>query len=197
MRSPLYYSGLTALALSLVSTPALAGWKLIPNQQIATVDGAKITPITDWNQSGTRPGKLGRVWTKDGMSLNALEVFSGIPHGMGLYREVNKKTNPMPKFDKSILLPELADFFERSFRASNRLSDFQQIKAEPGLLGGHRALVLRYQFTNHHDELTRIGEARLAVVSGKLYVANFHAPALHYFEDRIGEVRTMMDGAKF
>ena len=197
MRAPNLGFALIALVLGLGSTPAWAGWKLVPGQKVAAVDGVQITPTTDWNQSGTRPGKLGRAWTKDGDALNAFEVFSGIPHGAPVYREANKKANPMPKFDKGILLPELADFFERSFRARNRLTDFQQIKAEPGLLGGHKALVVRYQFINQNDELIRMGEARLAVVRGKLYVTNFHAPSLHYFDDRIGEVRTMMDNAKF
>ena len=59
---------------------------------------AIVTPQTDWNQASGRPGKQGRAWTKDGFNLNGLEFFAGVPDGQPLYRERNKKQNPMPRF---------------------------------------------------------------------------------------------------
>ncbi|WP_327469486.1 hypothetical protein [Sphingopyxis sp.] len=165
-------------------------------KQAAQVDGLKVTPESDWNQGG-RPGKQGRVWTQDGTGLNALEFFSGIPTGGSLYKERDKKNNPMPKFDSGLLLPELADFFERSFRAANQLSDFTIVESAPTDLGGKKGLLVRYRYTMPNDELTRLGEARLAVVDGKLFVANYYAPQLHYFGAGLPEAQAMMQRARF
>ncbi|WP_338424836.1 hypothetical protein [Sphingopyxis kveilinensis] len=178
------------------SPSAKAGWKLMSAKQTVQVDSLKVTPERDWNQGG-RPGQQGRVWTQDGTGLNALEFFSAIPNGGSLYKERDKKNNPMPKFDSNLLLPELADFFERSFRAANQLSDFSIVESAPTDIGGRKGLLVRYRYTMPNDELTRLGEARLAVVDGKLFVANYYAPQLHYFEAGLPEAQAMMQSARF
>jgi hypothetical protein len=137
------------------------------------------------------------VWTQDGVGLNAIEFFSAVPDGAPMYKERDKKNNPMPKFDGKLLLPELADFFERSFRAQNQVSDFTILESTPADIGGHKGLAVRYRYTLPNDELTRLGEARLAVVDSKLYVANFYAPQLHYFSAGLPEARAMMERARF
>ncbi|MXP47269.1 hypothetical protein GRI43_07675 [Altererythrobacter luteolus] len=40
------------------------------------------------------------------------------------------------------------------------------------------------------------GEARMAVHNGELYVVNFTAPRLHFFDQNIEEVRGIMDRVK-
>jgi hypothetical protein len=188
---------IAAVLLASTASPVAAGWKLMPAKQSATVDSLKVTPENDWNQSSARPGKQGRTWTRDGFELNAIEFFAAIPSGQPIYRERDKKRNPMPKFDNGLLLPELADFFEKSFRAQNQLSDYTLIESSPATLNGAKGLRVRYRYTLPNDELTRLGEARLAVVKGKLYVANFYAPKLHYFGSHLPEANKIMDTLKF
>jgi len=178
------------------SPNAVAGWKLMAGQQSAKVDSLSVTPQRDWNQGG-RPGAQGRVWTQDGVGLNAMEFFSAVPDGAPMYKERDRKNNPMPKFNSTLLLPELADFFERSFRAQNQVSDFTILESSPADIGGHKGLAVRYRYTLPNDDLTRLGEARLAVVDGKLYVANFYAPQLHYFNAGLPEARAMMERTRF
>lgn len=185
------------LACAVMATPALAGWKLMPAGKSADLTGIVVTPQQDWNQASARPGKQGRAWTRDGFALNGLEFFAAVPSGQPLYRERSKKRNPMPKFDKAMLLPDLADFFERSLRVNYSVSDFAVLDSGPASLGGHSGLRLRYRYTLANDELVRLGEARLAVVKGKLYAANYYAPELHYFPATLGEATAMMDGARF
>lgn len=190
--------GLAAMAAAALAqtSPLLAGWKLMPATQSADLTGMKVTPQSDWNQSSSRPGKLGRSWTHDGFGLNGLEFFAAVPAGQPLYRERSKKNNPMPKFDSTMLLPELADFFERSFRVQNQLSDFSILESGPSILGGHAGLRVRYRYTLPNDELVRLGEVRLAVVNKKLYAANFFAPELHYFPAGLPEANAIMDSAR-
>lgn len=190
--------GLTAVAAALLqASPALAGWKLIPARQPADLTGMQVTPQSDWNQASGRPGKQGRAWTHDGFGLNGLEFFAAVPSGQPLYRERSKKGNPMPKFESTMLLPELADFFERSFRVQSQLSDFTVVESAPTMFGGHQGLRVRYRYTLPNDELVRLGEVRLAVANKKLYVANYFAPELHYFPAGLVEANAIMDGARF
>lgn len=191
------YAMIAAACATLAWSPsANAGWKLMAGKQSAKVDSLTVVPESDWNQGG-RPGKQGRVWTQDGVGLNAIEFFSAVPHGAPLYQERNKKTNPMPKFDNTLLLPELADFFERSFRAANQLSDFTILESAPTDVGGRKGLLVRYRYTLPNDELTRLGEARLSVADGKLYVANYFAPQLHYFNAGLPEAQAIMQRVRF
>lgn len=180
-----------------LTSPAIAGWKLMPARQAADLTGIVVTPPSDWNQASARPGKQGRAWTHDGFGLNGLEFFAAVPSGQPLYRERDKKRNPMPRFEKNMLLPDLADFLERSLRANGNLTDFLVLETEPALFGGHRALRVRYRYTFPNDELVRLGEARLAVVKGKLYAANYFAPELHYFPSGLAEANLIMDSARF
>lgn len=178
-------------------TPAHAGWKLMPAGKPVDLVGIAVTPQNDWNQASARPGKQGRAWTRDGFGLNGLEFFAAVPDGQPLYRERNKKRNPMPKFDKSMLLPDLVDFFERSFRVTNQITDFAVVESSPASFGAHPAVRLRYRYSLPNNELVRIGEARLSVVKGKLYVANYFAPELHYFSAGLDEAMAMMESARF
>jgi hypothetical protein len=188
---------LFAVALWLPSTPAPAGWKLIPRAQPVDIGGMIVTPLNDWNQSSAPPGKQGRAWTRDGFGLNGIEFFAGVASGQTLYRERNRKRNPMPRFQSSLLLPELADFFERSFRVRGQISDFSLLESTPVQFGGHRGLRVRYRYSLPNDDLVRKGEVRLVVVNRRLYVANFFAPELHYFPASLPEANAIMDSARF
>lgn len=188
--------GLIGAALAFAA-PARAGWTLIPAQVAVDLDGITIIPASDWNQASARPGERGFSWTHDGFDLNRFEVFAAIPSGAPLYKERSRRSQPMPKFDSTMLLPDLADFFERSFRQQNDLSDFTLDEIRPALFGGHAGLMVRYHYSLPDDELWRQGIARLAVVRGKLYVANFCAPQLHYFGAGLPEAASMMDRARF
>jgi hypothetical protein len=179
------------------SQPVLAGWKLIPRDRPVNSAGITVTPLNDWNQASGRPGKQGLAWTRDGFDLNGLEFFAAIPAGQPIYRERNRKQDPMPKFDSAVLLPELADFFERSFRTQHQISNFVILESAPTTLGGHPGLRVRYRYVLPNDDLARSGEVRLAVVGRKLYLTNFFAPQLHYFAAGLPEANAIMDSARF
>jgi hypothetical protein len=187
---------LLAAAL-LEAAPVMAGWKLVASHRPIDLAGMTVVAPSDWNQASGRPGKQGQTWTQDGFDLNGLEFFAGVPDGQPLYRERNHKRNPMPQFDSGMLLPDLADFFERSFRAQNQLATFTVLETQPTRFGGHDGLRVRYQYVLLNDELTRLGEVRLAVVKRKLYVANYFAPQLHYFPAGLSEADAIMDSARF
>lgn len=190
-------NGLFLASALIAAGPAFAGWKLLPALKPVAIGAMTITPQTDWNRASQRPGKQGDAWTHDGLSLNAFEFFAGVPAGTPLYKEYDRKNNPLPKFDQAMLLPDYAEFYERSFRTAKGISDFTIIETAPAKLGNHAGIVMRFRYSEPNDELQRLGIVRVTVVGGKLYCAVFRAPALHYFNAGLPEALAMMDSAKF
>lgn len=186
-----------ALSLAVTAQPVLAGWKLVTANVATSASGISITPKSDWNLASSKLGKQTTAWTQDGFDLNSLEIYAGIPTNQPLYKERDKKRNPLPKFDPSALLPDLIDFFERSFRASNGVSDFTIIDVKPAVFGGKKGIRARFRYVMPDDELERFGEVRFATANSKLYGISFTAPALHYFNAGLPEAMAIMDSATF
>lgn len=184
-------------ALALMSQPAVAGWKLLPAYVAVNAGGVTLTPSADWNLASGKLGKQTTAWTQDGFDLNSLEIFSGIPAGQPLYKERDRKRDPFPKFDPTVLLPDLIDLFERSFRAKNGVSDFSIIEVQPVEFGGKRGIRARFRYSMPDDELVRLGEVRFATANSKLYGVAFTAPALHYFDAGLPGAVAIMGSAKF
>ena len=181
-------------ALALLPAPAMAGWKRIT---VAPTDVGKgafvVTPQTEWSRWSSRPSKNGEIWTQDGFGLNMIHFIGQVGDGETLFKDRAKKERPMPKVRKDMLVTDLAELFEASFSIEYDVTQFDVRAMEPTKLGGHDGIRVTYEFALPNDALTRVGEARLAMVGGKVYAVNFIAPELHYFDRSIGEVQSMMD----
>ncbi len=186
-----------ALSVSVIPTAAQAGWKLIPADASVKIGTMAVTPGTDWNQASARPGKQGVTWTHDGFALNRFDLFAAVPGGATVYADKDKKRNPMPRFESTMMLLELGDLFERVFRAKEQAVEFIRDSEEPAKLSGHSALQMRYSYITQDSSLHRQGVVRMAVVDGRLYILNFTGPSLHYFGDGMAEAVAIMDSAKF
>jgi hypothetical protein len=49
-----------------------------------------------------------------------------------------------------------------------------------------------YSYAAQDEGLTRKGEGVAAIIDGKLYLVNFIAPAIHYFDRDISEIRQLI-----
>ncbi|MGF7146638.1 hypothetical protein FHS96_000247 [Sphingomonas zeicaulis] len=194
--------GLTvALAMALTVAPVAslsAGWKVMTHGVPVAVakSSMTVTPAVDWNRWSARPSKKGELWTLDGLALNELAFFAGVTEGEALFRERDKKNKPLPKFKSKMLAPDVVQMFEGSMRIVLDTALFEIDTVEPAKLSGHDGVRFTYHYTVKADELRRLGEARAAVIGGKLYLVNFQAPAIHYYDANIAEVRAMMDSVK-
>ncbi len=188
-----------AIGLSLIATPALAGpWSLVPaSQPIAVAKSTlTVTPPSPWNRWKIRPSKKGEIWTQDGVSLNALTFTAGVMAGEPIYKERNKKDLPLPKFDPRMTGPDIVQMFEATNRILLKTSLFEVDHVEPAKLAGHDGVRFSYHYVVQDEEVRRKGEARAAIIGGKLYLIDYAAPAIHYFDTGIEEARAIMDGAR-
>lgn len=187
---------LMAMPLLFTATTALAH-KLHKQGEAAVVAGSPltVTPSRDWNQLSARIGKNTETWTLDGEQLNDVTFFGGIEPGKPLVKEKSKKREPLPKFTKSTLLAEVPELLERTSRAYKGSGSFQVASVEPMRFLDHDGVFFTYEFTDE-DQLTRKGEARAAIIGGKLYMITFEAPRLSYFGKVVADFRALADTAK-
>ena len=189
---------LLGLAIGLAAAPAMAGYKLVPKGVPIAVakSSLTVTPATDWNRLGARPGRNAESWTLDGLTLNDLTFYSGIANDTTLFRDAKKKTAPLPRFSSTMLAPDIAQLFESSYRVSIGTSLMSIDTVEPATFAGKPGFHFTYTFVIQGEEVKRKGEATGAVVAGKLYLVTFEAPVIHYFDATRGAAKSVVDSAK-
>jgi hypothetical protein len=187
-----------ASAALVVAVPAYAGFKLMPPgvPQLIRKSTLSVTPSIAWNRLGPRLGRNAEAWTLDGNSLNDLNFYAGIEPGRTLFREVDKKNKPLPKFSPSMLAPDVVAMFESTYRVAASTSLFTVNDAEPATFAGKPGFRFTYTFTIEGEEVRRNGEATGAVIGGKLYLVTFEAPVIHYYDKNIADYRALVSSAK-
>ncbi|MEQ8744632.1 hypothetical protein [Parasphingorhabdus sp.] len=184
----------TVSLLLLSSQPTIAGWKHIKVESNEVGKGGMtVVPLSEWNRWSKRESNRGESWTKNGFPLNRIDFFSQIEAGESIYKERSKKHQPLPKFQSDMLLPDVAELFKANFSIVTDATGFEVTKLEPANLGSVPGLKVSYTYLHPNDPLTRLGEARMAVYNERLYVINYTAPRLHYFDENISEARAIMD----
>lgn len=186
-----------ALLCAFAAAPAAAQWRLVeaarPREVVNGV--LVVVPPDEWNRATDRPTKRTEIWTKDGTTLGELDFWLGVKPGEPLFKEQSKKKAPLPKFDPDMLPTDLVEFFEDTARTVLGGSLFEVNYVRPATLAGHPGVEFEHTFTGG-DEVARRGLVRGAIIGGRLYLINWDAPRLHYFDEHVDEVRAIMDSAK-
>lgn len=183
------------VASALFSTaPALAGNKLVA--QGTSVAVAKslltITPDREWNKMGARPGRNSETWTLDGDGLNDVTFYGGIENDRTLFREVDKRAKPLPRFSSTMLLTDLPVLFENSYSIALSTQLMKIDSVEPVTFLGQKGIHFSFTFSRLNEEVRRKGEASAAIVGGKLYMITFEAPDVFYYERDLPAYRAIL-----
>src|SRR3546814_19717891 len=89
-------------------------------------------------------------------------------------------------------MPEL---LEGTYRTHKQIGAFRLLTTEPAKFLGQDGVSFTYEYVDA-DLLTRRGDARAAIIAGKLYMITFDAPRLHYFDRSISDFRALVSSAK-
>jgi hypothetical protein len=190
----------TVLAAAMIVTaaaPALAGWVVMPaEKEVKVAKGTiKVTPLADWNRSSSRPSRRSEAWTRDGINLNELTFYGAIENGEPVLRQGWATMEKLPRFKSDMLPTDIAELFESTNRMVLQSSLFKLGKVEAAKLGTHDGVRFSYSYAVQEEDIDRRGEATAAIVDGKLYLVNYVAPSLHYFDAYLPEVRKMVETA--
>ena len=182
----------------IVAAPASAAYKLMPAGVAVTVakSGLTVSPGQPWNRLGGRVGRNAESWTLDGLALNDVTFYGGIADNKTLFRELDKRERPLPRFAATMLIPDVVQFFEASYRVANGTSLMAIDSLEPATFAGQPGFRFRYNFTVQNEEVKRLGEARGAIVGGRLYMITFEAPVIYYFNRDIAAFRQIAESAR-
>ena len=153
-----------------------------------------VTPPRDWNTLSARPGKFAETWTLDGEQLNDVTFYAGVEPGEPLVRERSKKRDPLPKFTASTLLIDVPELLERTYRAARQIGAFTVTATRPEHFLDHDGVAFAYEYLDS-DNLPRRGQAIATLVDGKLYMATFDAPRLHFYERTADDFRKLVASA--
>lgn len=154
-----------------------------------------VTPPRDWNRLDVRPGKHAETWTLDGEQLNDVTFYGAVAPGEPLVRERSKKRDPLPKFTSGMLLAEVPELLEGTYRTYRQISTFAVTGSKPDAFLGGAGVRFTYEYVDA-DRLPRKGEAMAAMIGGKLYMATFDAPRLHYFDRSLVDYRALAASAR-
>lgn len=153
-----------------------------------------VTPSRDWNRLDIRPGKRAETWTLDGELLNDVTFYVGVQPGEPLVKERSKKHDPLPKLTPNLLLAEVPELLERTYRTYKHIGTFTLTDTKEDNFLGRSGIHFTYDYLDQ-DQLPRKGEARAVLVNRALYMVTFDAPRLNYFDKAITDYRALADAA--
>lgn len=191
-------SALIVSAVLMCGTPASAGNKLIVQGQAVAVAKSALTilPDREWNKMGARPGRNSETWTLDGDGLNDVTFYGGIESDRTLFREVSKRTKPLPRFSATMLLTDIPALLENSYRIALPTPLMTIESVAPCTFIGAKGVTFTYSFTRPDEEVRRKGEGYAAIIAGKLYMATFEAPDIYYYDRDIAGFRSLVASAR-
>lgn len=186
MRAKIYWLVLGWLALLAIAMPAIADARWSTRRAAETYKVAsstmQVTPETPWNRWSHRDTSYTEKWTLDGLGLNELAFIGRLKDGKTLFRQPDRRYDPLPKFRSNMLATDIVELFETSARIVLKSSMFETTAAEPATFAGQPGVRFDYRYTIQDEEVVRNGEAYAAIVNGRLYLMSFEAPAIYYFE---------------
>jgi hypothetical protein len=184
-----------ALCLAIAASPA-AAWKLVSHgKPVLVAKRITVTAPDDWNRITTGYVSGSELWTLDGIRLNELYFVAGLMPGKPIFVELDRKDHPLPKFSASMQLTDLPGMFESTWRVARKANVFTTGAIEPAKLGGHDAIKFGYEYSAEGSQLTYRGIATAAIIDRQLFLIEFEAPALHYFERDQAKAEAVMSSA--
>ena len=195
---------LVPLAAVVAPAPAVAQlvlsnpWKLVRTGEVRKVGKSQlaVTAVGDWNRAIQRQTGESENWTQNGTGLDDLGFYVGIKKGEALFRQRNKKKDPLPKFDPAMLPTDIVEWFENSARIALTSAVFEVGAVRPAQLAGHPGVEMDFAYATEGDNLERKGTARAAVIGQRLYLITFDAPKLHYYDEGLPSALAVMNSAR-
>lgn len=161
------------------------GEVLVDNRLSFTLDAA-------WNQINLPGRSRPLLWTQDGMTVDALELWVGIRDGQALVEQAKDK-RPLA-FKASMELHEIVALFEGLYARDGSVFKLNQL-APAEFLGG-KGVRFDYTVTRKIDDVIVTGVGWAAVRGGELHAMTFVAPRLVFFPRHLAKVEQAARSAR-
>lgn len=153
------------------------------------VDGLELSTPVAWSDLGRR-GQ--RVWTRDGVALNALRIYTGIEPGEHVFRQrLRGERDEGARFRAGLSDVEIVELIVEGLRGSG-LQNVAARALAPATVDGRRGFRAELVYDNaaglHHRGLL-LGEG----ADGSLSFLMYTAPDEFYFERERAAVEAIFD----
>lgn len=166
-------------------------YKVVEPGRQAIADGMSVSKTKPWVQiqEPYAPDGPDRVWTLDGLGLNALLIYGGVEDGEKLLEPKGEAGERIPSFASTMDGLELSELIGASVsRAMAGGLAVETLSLAPATFMGAPGFETEFAFTGSSG-LEMRGFAQGANVGGKLYLVMFVAPRMHYYAKDLDEVR--------
>ncbi len=192
----------TLMAMALVATlgACVSGYTLIAASapvKVATGE-MTVTPSIAWNKAPRvydQP-KYEEVWTADGVLLNQVTFYAGVPEGQALIKQKKKDEKQAPLFNATMLPQEVAEFVESTYRVVTGSTVFTVSSLKPAAFAGGQGFQLDFDYVLQADEVKRKGRAIGAIKNKKLYMMVYEGTATHYYDLYLAEFDKIVSTAQ-
>jgi hypothetical protein len=183
---------LAATFAGTIVTAALANSLVAPGPRSKIARSSfSASPDSEWNRLSAREGRNVETWTIDGPQLNKVNFFGGIEVGKPLFREADRRNQPLPRVTPNMLITDIPMLLESSYRVQFGVTRMSIDSQLPETVGGHQGIRFTYSFVRQDDEVERRGEAVGAVVGERLFMVTYEAPAIHFFDKDLERFRQL------
>ncbi len=162
---------------------ALAGCAAVQKVEVGDVtikDRLAVTIDTPWNQFATGMGDNTPTWTKEGITIDALQFYVGIRDGALLAPQPSGQKDVAPLVFRSTMQAEqVVALFQNLMTRDG--SAFTLDKIAPIELVGTKGFRFEYTLTRKVDDVRLQGVGWGAVKNGDLFLVNYAAPRLRFF----------------
>jgi hypothetical protein len=194
VRTKILVTGCILLLGGCVSTQ----FSLVAPGQVALSDMSVTAADSGWNRAPqSMTGFLHKgseMWTRDGILLDRLFLFPGIPNGGALFKSRDDSL-VFPAFKQTMLPNEIAELTQSSL---TKLFGAESIVETSGLrphrLGDRRAIMFDLTLTTA-DQPRRHGRALGFIEANRLYLMTYIATEVYYFNKHWSQAEAVMESA--
>ncbi|MGM9512765.1 hypothetical protein ACS5PK_00760 [Roseateles sp. DB2] len=175
--------GAVRRAWLLCAALALAGCAAVQKVEVGDVtikERLAVTIDSPWNQFGTGMGDNTPTWTKEGITIDALQFYVGIRDGALLAPQLSGQKDAAPLVFKSGMQPEQVVALFQSLMTRDG-SAFTLEKIAPTEFVGTKGFRFEYTLTRKIDDVRLQGVGWGAIKNGDLFLVNYAAPRLRFF----------------
>lgn len=157
--------------------------------EVAVRDKVEARLDSAWNRMDTAGTARSELWTTDGVSLDILEFYVAIPEGEPLAQLNGRRERQLPRFRNGMAPQEIVELFEALVTEGG--NSFRLEKLAPAAFAGGDGIRFEYVLVRKGDEVEMKGLGYAVVRNKQLYLLNYRAPRIYYFDRHLARVESV------
>jgi hypothetical protein len=156
----------------------------------------RVQPTSSWNRAEPVEGDIERqeFWTRNGPLLDAVMFVGSLPDGQSIVAQQPQDHRQVPPFRSNMSPSDLTAMIESFYRVRANATKFDPEAVKPVTFLGQSGMQFDFVWITTND-VRRRGRTVTVIIDGKLYLMQFDAAELHYFDASLQEFEAMVRSA--